>query len=465
MEGINSTYAAFLPRFQLARTRFASTLGDRANEVLEWFVQDVLADPESRQPSFWDLGGSEDSGFVEYTDNHGHIQRTRLGRYISRCGSDRVRRIVEDDNYIGDMVAQVLHAALSYTADDFTLLRGLDVKDFYAGGKGPRSCMTGSASEFTRWYAENEDRCGLLTYRGKTRALVWTADNDNTYVDRVYPNSGPHIEAYRLWALENGAYIRDHHGAPGSGDACSFRHPRTGELMGDVVTVTMNESSNGFYPYCDTFAYVWEKANGLITVGSGPPPDMRDYHCLFSTEGGPFRSVTNCYACGDVVDDEHVRYSDFADAYYCEECYDECHWHCHECGEEFHQDDTSWSDDGVLYCGECWDANFVSCYNCGAHAHNDDYEDEGWRETDGGDFFCPACQTGRTCDNCGNLATTLLGRIEIRGVWNADTIETTALHSDRRFAFCSQDCVRAAMEASRQSHSTRSAEVREDALA
>ena len=51
--------------------------------------------------------------------------------------------------------------------------------------------------------------------------------------------------------------------------------------------------------------------------------------------------------------------------YYCDECYDERYFKCHECGKTRPRDEENFiKSEGISVCNECLDEDFTDCIKC-----------------------------------------------------------------------------------------------------
>jgi hypothetical protein len=211
--------------------------------------------------------------------------RTSLGRYLSRNYDVTITPAINS-------AIDAIFAAIAYDGDCFAVRE--DVCEVY--NHVASSCMT--EMDCVRFYEDNGVRVVIYTPPGSAgpiaRALLWKTDRGE-FLDRIYPNSGPHIDHYHKWAEGRGCDVREHNS------------------MGDVrVEHRIKNVRIGHMPYLDTFCYLY--GNTLSTDGDGL--------CCHSTNG---EEPNECNHCGDLHFDSN-------ESGYCEHCENES-YSCERCGD------------------------------------------------------------------------------------------------------------------------------------
>lgn len=269
--------------------------------------------------------------------------RTSLGRYLSRNYGVLITPAI-------DAAIAELFASLAYNEESFEVRE--DVCEVYR--TVAESCMSGEPC--VEFYERNGVKVLVYTPPGKDeplgRALLWQTDQGG-FVDRVYPNSGPHVAHYVKWAEEHGYDIRSHH--------------RAGYNGGDRLRV--RGLSVGPMPYMDTFAYLEgdtlsTSGPGLIcceTDGSEPTTCGNcDDWCFGGGGEGYCQSCLNsrnyCNRCDDYTFDEVICIDG---RYCCESCLEDAET-CDRCHDQtFETRDV----DGQSVCGSCV-RNHCTCDSC-----------------------------------------------------------------------------------------------------
>lgn len=287
---------------------------------------------------------------VEYQCDHTKRARTSLGRYLSRqCGVLITPAI--------DAAIAELWASLAYNEESFEVRE--DVCEVYRTVAD--SCMRGE--ECVEFYERNGIKVLVYTPPGKdeplARALLWETDQ-GSFVDRVYPNSGPHVAHYVKWAEEHGYAIRSHHRAGYDSGRFSVSGLRIGGPM----------------PYMDTFMYL----NGDTLRSYGP-----GLVCC-ETDGAEPIICRRCDGwCFGSIGEPH-----------CQDCLNNRHY-CNRCDE--YTFDEVICIDGRYCCEGCRD-DAETCDRCQRLSFS-------LHEVSGQDICDDCARNYCTCDSCDCLSLSL----------------------------------------------------------
>lgn len=137
------------------------------------------------------------------------------------------------------------------------LLTGKEVGQFYSDTKETskeKSCMTGPGRRSYLDLYESNDNIHLLVIDEKegpqirARALVWDLDCGKTFLDRIYPNDGIHIDVFKEYGKKRNWILRKHQMAS------------SGDVVEDKYYDNMEVSIYGTkkFPYCDSFVIAIE---------------------------------------------------------------------------------------------------------------------------------------------------------------------------------------------------------------
>lgn len=346
----------------------------------------------SEKEPYMYLSISEDKGlpYISYSKTGESVldvkkrTYTKIGRLLYK--------LFEAEGKVISEITEWICAVYSVKPDEFKLLTGEAITKAYRDEIGGHSCMTESASKYTQVYADNSEIVRLLVHEsldGKTgRALLWITDQGVTAMDRVYPSSGTIPQLFRQWAQENKVvcpYYDDMH----------------------QLSVTLKPSSNGHYPYMDTFRYAWQEVGICHHIVLATESDYNKLPgidwCydgyMDSQYGGPFEcdeEMCCCEFCEEMFHEDDIRFVD--DRYVCENCIDEHYSSCVDCGE-LHRYDYMTSDvDSDLWCENCASENLSECDHCGDMEQNDNiyYADDA--------IFCKTCFDNlcAECKECGD---------------------------------------------------------------
>ena len=330
--------------------------------------------------------------------------RTTIGRYLNR----QLPEITDGHEREVDRFTKAW-LSLTQTAS-YELVSGDDIVDAYREGFGGRSCMTGSASENVAMYAIDENPVRLLKFTDgdfEARALVWNTDEDETIVDRIYPNDGYHVDAIHRYAESQGWWWRESQSLP----CDDIYFIRNGDSRCDF---TVKLDHDGVFPYLDSFHYGTLDSNGYDQTASLSTERLEEcfkesygkrvYRGLtFDSCGGETPSSCTCHDCGDAMneDDAYGVGCDNEDRV-CESCYESNYFYCEDCSETYHNDSMNSAGDRLV-CDGCLNDYYTQCDGCSEHAHNDDiatvivehqvsgenrrYEDQ----------LCPSCCEDSAC--------------------------------------------------------------------
>lgn len=151
----------------------------------------------------------------------------------------------------------------SYT---FEVVSGQAIVEAYV--HGPKSCMSGDENRGqTQFYADNANVSLVKIHEDGTymgRALLWTLENGNRFLDRVYPSDGgAHTQAVREWAKDQGWMVRTRDNASDR----SLENGTEADLRVVVDTFTARRT-----PYLDTLLYVVADESGKLVLVSPENP-------------------------------------------------------------------------------------------------------------------------------------------------------------------------------------------------
>ncbi len=244
------------------------------------------------------------------------------------------------------------------------------------------SCMHGR--RYVDWYAENKESVGVLKIlRGGKfvgRALLWTAMNGTTILDRIYPSdNGGHTAAAHEYARVNGWEYKTRQSMQ---DGCL--------TSGDKPhLIAMKPSSSGQYPYLDTFKYTDDNPDDGDTIHLSL---LAGKFCFNDTSGdySGRESQIVCSSCSRQVNEDCAEYYD-GDPY-CEDCF----------AENFVQLDYQLPG-GSWVQGEFHRDDVTNCGSCESDRRNRDVRSVlvGSNE----ETWCRLCidDNADTCECCGEL--------------------------------------------------------------
>lgn len=286
-------------------------------------------------------------------------RRTRLtlGKYYRR--QIEPAYLAKGQDSCSDETLQTLTAwvfATQAKPSDFEIVKGEDITKAYKNAVGAHSCMTEDCANLVELYEVNPEKVGLAIFRGiekNARALLWTTDDGTRVLDRIYPNDGPHVQAYYTWAESQGFVTRDGNGYVDFGDpGLSDRtHHR----------ITLRRPPSGEYPYLDTFFYgefVMRGGRKFVVLSNDEEFGDKMFH---DTCGGFREKCAECNCWAELHDDEGTGY--------CEECYHHVYARCDCCDHETLRDNVA-EFDGGCWCDDCISKHTFECERCGVRYRN-----------------------------------------------------------------------------------------------
>ncbi len=321
------------------------------------------------------------AGIAKY--NTRQRKRTTLARYINRQyrGADIAETTIEKFAYL-------VQSKLVKIPDRFRVLTGDAIVDAYECEVGGHSCMTGDDHDesLVQVYGCN-DNVSLLVYQDEkitARALLWTTDGGKRVLDRIYPNSGYHIDLFSVWCVENDVLQRVGNSLP---------HRDMNITGGGEHLVTLNASDNQCWPFMDTFRFT-DSDSDCITLSNW---EGQNTYCLESTTGGIDETGgISCCHCEDRCDEDSDYYTD--DSQYCSECFNDIFWICDHDGSAHNsgrEGSTYITDLDENWCQDAVDNYAIECECC------DDMVSE-WTNTSHGTF----------CYGCGDRVDELFAKVD-----------------------------------------------------
>lgn len=317
--------------------------------------------------------------------------KTTLSRYLTRNKLTDGMTEHEVELYC-QKIGAILHNGAG-----FQVISGQPIVDFYRDKDIPGSCMCGEYSKYTQVYADNPTKVSMLTfdYNGMTaRALLWNAESngETKIMDRIYPNTGWHVDLFNKWAKQNGYKIRSNNSLPDG----RVLFMSSDAKVHDTHTVEL--SHNGVVPYFDSFHTGKFDDNTLyLTTGYG--------ECDFnSTDGSLPESGIECGDCGCLVQEDDTFSTD--DGLICESCYSDNYSSCQRCGYTTYNDDVREIQTGVRYndteywCLYCADNHSTHCNECCNQFCDNSAPTTATEDT--GDHYCSKCAESLAhCNDCG----------------------------------------------------------------
>lgn len=255
--------------------------------------------------------------------------KTTWQKYILKHFPDREFHAKALDLFVSKFQSEV-----STDVSCFKEVTGDELLYYFEQNWGGSSCMTGEEhQDYIQIYAKNPNIVSLIVYHDpdsspcKGRALLWHLENLQ-FMDRIYPNEGPHIEKFYAYAKKKGMEIRGWNGYPDDCPGADGDYPRVpvGEDGNLSFSVKLKAARNGYMPYMDSFHYGYSTSYGWVA-----------------------KTDSNCGSCDRVFNSTSGDANDFP------------RWACDCCGTPI----TESSADGSGYCDSCYEEHTeFNCCSC-----------------------------------------------------------------------------------------------------
>ncbi len=308
-----------------------------------------------------------------------------FGRYVRR--NLGISSLKLSDKELDELTIAVKKAIISIDSLGMRIeiLKGKDIMRFYENEKSS-SCMCGSSSAPTEFYALNPEKVSLVVLDNSVRALLWTCDAVDRILDRVYPSACDGVHILREWATNKGYILR----------ANPDQYIRNDKLL-DFKTHFISMRHNNIFPYLDTFPYAkWDR--DIITLSN----DTTFGDCVLLETDGTISNSKICSSCGELVVEGEYVMSDMNE-YYCDDCAAEFLIFCDDCEEYCSSDNmiliNRHSSTERFVCEGC-SANYTICDNCKSYYCTNDMT-----SISNGEEWCESCleESAFRCESCHEL--------------------------------------------------------------
>jgi hypothetical protein len=218
------------------------------------------------------------------SENYGHYDDL-----VNMIGTFKIKVVPVYTNKLLEDITHMIRASRKIIQDGFknmNIVEGEDIRKWYnekSYTKNQKSTLGKSCmkyegtSQFLDIYCENSSVVKLLIYlddEGKllARALLWTLSDGKKYMDRCYYNDETLNYIFSKWAIDNNYYYYNGHSVYYNGEYADCEN----------FKVNLEKSLFNFYPYMDSFKYLYSKDNVL----SISPLNLVGLRKLEDTEGG-----------------------------------------------------------------------------------------------------------------------------------------------------------------------------------
>lgn len=320
------------------------------NSICQLIIDKIEKNENNHNLSF--STDSETPSFVAFDDvkSENSIKRTKtpLGRYIRRhlgVSSD-----VLSDTFLDSLVKETIKNIDMQSKIE--IISGQKIEEQYRDTSKVSTCMGGPSNcHKVKLYAENPDKVRMITFdKGALRALLWTADDGQVILDRIYPDGHNFCPAIRNWAKSQGFIMK---ATQGTGEFRLSDH--------SVRYITLKRPSNNKYPYVDTFQYGKISGDNIILSNS------RDngHNIPLNSTGGTINIPITCKECGVSIHSQNTNeYKTLADgSILCNACYSKRFAECSLCQKIIDKQSVKFFKEITPVCNDCYE-NAGTCACC-----------------------------------------------------------------------------------------------------
>jgi len=270
----------------------------------------------------------------ELVDDHKKRYRLSMGRILARHFVEQLCElgITEADCHSFGLQYE-RHITQLATKVEPKILTGDDLLDIYVRGFARHGgCMSADECHIRKLqvYVHNPKRVAIAIIDHPSlpdaRALLWTDDSGQRWLDRIYPNQVDVVKTYRDWAKQNHIFVRSHNSLP-KGDTEYI------DCDGDIIAppaMRVSHSGNS-WPYIDSFRFVANIDENEFLLCADRESANRSHdellgHASYAvadeTNGSidGWRQIHHCNNCGEMT--EEINYID--NDTYCDNCVAQC---------------------------------------------------------------------------------------------------------------------------------------------
>lgn len=225
------------------------------------------------------------------TDNI-NAQEMKIGRFVRIVLNESKYKFT--DKEIEDFVNQYIAQLQLYTDPDrfLKIVEGKDIRKWYHenkylynNGQLGKSCMRYSECQgFFQIYEENSDKCKMLIFESEdklaARALIWTTDSGEQYMDRVYTAKDSFKNVFTQYAIQNNMlYMNGYRNGRYDREVIVMKDK---EEVSNDLKITLENTLFDKYPYMDSFRFLKENTISIKRVNG------ENYKDMISTNGNPY---------------------------------------------------------------------------------------------------------------------------------------------------------------------------------
>ena len=317
---------------------------------------------------------------IEHKHDQDRRMRTTIQRYLARNFEEQYCEM--NERAIEMFVEKFKKEAAGNLLEKyFSVIKGRPIVEKYSEQWGGGTCMTGCDSKYTKMYAINDDVVSMLLFDNghtKARALLWKVEDTDTgefhtLCDRVYPNSGPHLEFFADYCAKKGYITRIGNSHPTSrfdNDECTL--PEVKVSSGKRYTTRVVLPSDDSMPYLDTLHWGVDCGTTIQLFTSTKATKVKQCFCSTSGDWSSY-GYPRCKSCTKDIDPIH-----------------------------FDEDNVRMCSNGYVWHGDCYEQEHFKCSKCECDCRSNSSVDVIVR---GGstEEWCYGCYSryATACDDCG----------------------------------------------------------------
>ncbi len=381
----NKNRVSLIANMEAAIEQLAKDCRMRSNELT--IVSNLIIQKIKNNEGNHNLSFSSDKttpGNVAFDDGKDEKTKKRvpqsLGRYVRRHLNVTIEQLsdVALDTFVKETIKYL------DISEKIEIISGPRIEEQYKDTSKVSTCMGGPSNCIkVRLYAENPEKVKMVLFdKGTLRALLWTADDGQVILDRIYPDGHSYCQAIRNWAKSQGFILKATQG--------------TGEFRlsdSSIRYITLKRPSNGRYPYVDTFQNGKIDGDNIILSNSRE----KGHNVPLSSTSGVINIPINCKECGASISSQNLN-------------------------------DYKTLEDGTILCNACYSKRFVECELC-----NKIIKKENAKVINEMTFSCEACfEHSGACACCGFLSLKLVN--------GKDMFSKVALDNGGTALYCADFC-------------------------
>lgn len=313
----------------------------------------------TRRWSVFNEQGNIEAAIFDRNIRKSHAVQSSVRKCLNACqcvlNEEDIKKLEQYFNTPKDIEIKIISDNIS----DYYAIDHLDLHGSLAS-----SCMQGNDQDYFEIYDSEVNIEMIIAIDAKCefvgRALLWTDQNGDRYCDRRYGNSSYIEEAIEQYAYDKGFYIKSENSMLAN---VKWKHKELTENQYRNVIVKTGHYIYSYYPYMDTFKYVYDGAISNIDCINGYKIEG-----IANETDGELQGAHRCGYCDNTMVEVYHTDNNYNDI--CESCYHDNFVECNVCSTDHHRDETDCINDSDV-CHGCRDEFYVTCSECDELSHED----------------------------------------------------------------------------------------------